>query len=75
MTWALLRSGVSPGGQGTHFRTQGPGFKLVGPYLVFLRVNSDCPVPWKNSNSSPIYPSGPRLEELPVGREYSILWC
>lgn len=68
MIWALFRNGVSPGGQGTHFRIQGPGFELVGPQLVFLRVISDCPVPWKNSNSSPVYPLSPLPEELPVGR-------
>lgn len=57
--WALFRNGLSPGIQGTHFRIRGPD-ELVGPQLVFLRVNSDCPVPWKNSNSSPIYPLSPQ---------------
>lgn len=59
--WALFRNGLSPGIQGTHFRIREPDFELVGPQLVFLRVNSDCPVPWKNSNSSPIYPLSPQL--------------
>lgn len=59
--WALFRNGLSPGIQGTHFRIRGPDFELVGPQLVFLRVNSDCPVPRKNSNSSPIYPLSPQL--------------
>lgn len=48
--------------QGTHFRIRGPGFELVSRQLVFLRGNSDCPVPWKNSNSSPIYPLSPQLD-------------
>lgn len=59
--WALFRNGLSPRCPGNPFRIRGPGFELVRPQLVFVRVYSECPVPWKNSNSSPIYPSSPQL--------------
>lgn len=51
--WALFRIGVSPGGQGTHFRMQGPGFELAGPHLVFVRSTQTALYPGKVAIAAP----------------------